>query len=135
MFQKALWTLAAAAAIAAAAAVCIIALAFALYALVRPWVGQPGAAAVVAGVAALFVGIGGLLAAGKAGGGKASKVPPPAEASLAEKVIGIVRERPIIASAVGLAAGFFALRNPAFISAVVKGVLDTTKPGPPPRRR
>ncbi len=55
------------AAIATSASVVVVALAFALYALVQPYIGNAGASAVVAGVFALIVGIGGLAAAPAAG--------------------------------------------------------------------
>lgn len=128
MFEKTLMTLAAAAAIAAAAAVAVVALAFAFYQVMLQWVGPAGASASVAAVAALFVGIAGLLAANKAHGGHHGGHAGPVEHTLVEKIIDIVRDRPMLSAGAALAAGIFALRNPAFLSALVKGFMDTQQP-------
>lgn len=129
IFEKTLMTLAAAAAIAAAAAVGVFAAAFALYAVVETWLGPAGAAAVVAAVAALIVAIAGLIAARKA----EQRQPPRAGAapepfSFAEKVVDIVKDRPLLSIGAGLAAGIFALKNPTLTAAVFKAFMEPRQP-------
>lgn len=129
IFEKTLMTLAAAAAIAAAAAVSVFAAAFALYAVLEVRIGAAGAAAAVAGVAALIVAIAGLLAARRA----ESRQPPSAAAQpdaygLAEKMVGIVRDRPLLSLGAAVAAGVFALKNPTLTAAVAKAFMETRRP-------
>lgn len=120
--------LAAAAAIAAAAAVAVFAAAFALYALLEIYVGPPGAAAIVAAVAALIVAITGLVAARRAEQ-RAARQPEPTDAlGLAEKVVGIVKDRPLLTIGAALAAGVFALKNPTLTAAVAKAFMETRRP-------
>lgn len=127
MFEKTVMTLAAAAAIAAAAAVAVVALAFAFYQLLLPHVGPAGAAAALALVVVVVLGVLGLLAAMRAGAGRHHPPQPgPADMGLVEKIIDIVRDRPMLSAGAALAAGIFALRNPAFMSALVKGFMETT---------
>ena len=129
MFEKTLMTLAAAAAIAAAAAVSVVALAFALYQVMLLWIGPAGAAAVVAGVAALIVLLAGIIAANKAGAGRHHRGPAsgPVDHSLIETIIGIVKDRPMLSAGAAIAAGVFALRNPAFLSAVIQGFTESQR--------
>jgi protein-S-isoprenylcysteine O-methyltransferase Ste14 len=127
MFEKTLMTLAAAAAIAAAAAVSVVALAFAFYQVMQQWVGPAGAAASVAGAFALFVFAAGLIAANKAGAGRRREQAVPVDNGLVNTLIGIVRDRPILSAGAAVAAGIFALRNPAFLSAVVQGFMDSQR--------
>ena len=131
IFEKTLMTLAAAAAIAAAAAVGVFAAAFALYAVVQSYLGPAGAAAVVAAVAALIVAIAGLIAARKVEHRRPlGYSATPDTFGLTEKIVGIVRARPILSIGAGLAAGIFALKNPILTAAVFKAFME---PRPPPR--
>ena len=129
IFEKTLMTLAAAAAIAAAAAVGVFAAAFALYAVVQTYLGPAGAAAVVAAVAALIVAIAGLIAARKV---EHRNTPghsaTPDTFGLTEKIVGIVRDRPILSIGAGLAAGIFALKNPILTAAVFKAFMEPRQP-------
>jgi protein-S-isoprenylcysteine O-methyltransferase Ste14 len=128
MFEKTLMTLAAAAAIAAAAAVFVVSLAFAFYQVMIQWVGPAGAAAAVAGVAGLCVLIAGLIAASRAGAGRRRAAQAaPVDHSLVNTIIGIVRDRPLLSAGAAVAAGIFALRNPAFLSAVVQGFMESQR--------
>ncbi len=130
MMERTLMALAAAAAIAAAAAVGVVALAFALYAALLPLIGPAWAACAVAGAAALLVGLAALIAARKAESGKSHAAQSsPVDAGLVDTVIGLVRERPIMASGVAVAAGIYALRNPQLIAAVLRAFMD--KPSNP----
>ncbi|WP_419319194.1 hypothetical protein ACN2C7_00190 [Caulobacter sp. ErkDOM-E] len=122
-------TLAAAAAIAAAAAVGVFAAAFALYAVVETWLGPAGAAAVVAAVAALIVAMAGLIAARKAEQGQPPRTgAAPEPFSFAEKVVDIVKDRPLLSIGAGLAAGIFALKNPTLTAAVLKAFMEPRQP-------
>lgn len=124
-------TLAAAAAIAAAAAVGVFAAAFALHAVLQPMIGAAGAAAVVAGVAALIVAIAGLLAARKVESRSAPRSAygaPQDNFGLAEKVVEIVKDRPLLSIGAALAAGVFALKNPILMGAVFKAFMETRQP-------
>ena len=138
MFEKTLMTLAAAAAIAAAAGVAVVAAAFALYALLTPWLGNAGAAALVAACAALLVLLCGLVAAAKAKSRHTSHQKAFADAEpdlgLVWKIVDMAKQRPLIAAAAALAAGIFAMRNPAMIAALVQAFL-AGKHSPPPRDR
>lgn len=129
IFEKTLMTLAAAAAIAAAAAVGVFAAAFALYAVVELYIGSAGAAAVVAAVAALIVAIAGVLAARKVEHRQAPRHGPAQDSfGLAEKMIEIVKDRPMLSIGAALAAGVFALKNPILTAAVAKAFMDTRPP-------
>ncbi|MDO9473129.1 MAG: hypothetical protein Q7J28_08735 [Caulobacter sp.] len=124
--------LAAAAAIAAAAAVGVVSAFFALYALVEPQLGAPGAAAVVSASAAVLVAVAGYIAARKVDGDRrrntAQSTP---DATLVDTILSLVRERPLLASGAAVAAGIYALRNPQLIAAVLRAFMD--KPSPPKR--
>jgi len=124
-------TLAAAAAIAAAAAVGVFAAAFALHAVLQPLIGAAGAAAVVAAVAALIVAIAGMLAARKAEGRHAHRPAPGAPQDsfgFAERIVDIVKDRPLLSIGAALAAGVFALKNPTLTAAVAKAFMETRQP-------
>lgn len=122
---------AAAAAIAAAAAVGVFSAFFALYALVEPHLGAPGAAAVVAASAAILVALAGLIAARKADGDKRSMAAAAPDATMVDTILSLVRERPLLASGAAVAAGLYALRNPQLIAAVLRAFVD--KPSNPKR--
>ena len=130
IFEKTLMTLAAAAAIAAAAAVSVVSAAFAIYAVLVPLVTPAGAAAIVAAVAALIVAIAGMIAARKVEGHRSHQQAPPQGFNMTDRVVEIVRDRPIMSIGIGLAAGIFALKNPTLTAAVAKAFLD---PKPPQR--
>ncbi|MGA0603693.1 hypothetical protein ACO2Q3_23500 [Caulobacter sp. KR2-114] len=117
-------------ALAACAAVAVVALAFAEYALIETWLGRAGAAACVAGTAALLIG----LAAVIVSAGGAAKKPPPAPArsdAFLERAFDFVKEKPVVAVAAALAAGFLAVRNPGYLGAAVRSFLE----GEPPTTR
>lgn len=122
---------AAIAAIAAAAVVVIIALAFALYAAVRDLIGPAWGAAAVSGAAALIAIVMALLLTRKA------KPPKPVAGdsqNLTAKLIELARERPLVALAAMAAAATVVVKNPRILSAVLAGLLATTRSGPPPKR-
>jgi hypothetical protein len=119
IFKRILSLVAAIAALAAAAAVCVVALAFALYAFVRDWIGPAGGAAVVAGVAALLaVGVALFLTR------KAKPKPVKGdEQNLSGKLVELARERPLVAAGAIAAAVAVIVRNPRVLSAVVTAAM------------
>jgi hypothetical protein len=128
ILRRLILALAAATAFAASAAVCIVALAFALYALVEPYVGRAGAAAIVAGSAALLLAIGGL-SIGLAAGRKRPKIAAGTPPKAVERVFAFVRQKPVVAMAAALGAGFMAVRNPRYLGALVRSFIEGREPG------
>lgn len=124
----------ASAAFAACAAVSVFALGFALYAFAEPSLGRAGAAAVVAGVAALTIALGAVVVS-LGGGGKPPKREEPApgvNATLIERALLFFQEKPVIAIAAAIGAGFLTIRNPAYVGSVIRSILGL--PEPPTRR-
>jgi Na+/melibiose symporter-like transporter len=117
------------AAVAAAAAVVVVAASFAVYALAKPYLGEAGAAAVVAGVFALVALIIAWLATRKVR--PKTKPGKPDDASVVDRVIDMAKERPLIALGAAAAAVTVLLRNPAVITAVVSAFVagNATKSG------
>lgn len=114
MIKKLIRIASAVAAIAAAAAVCIVALAFALYAALKPAIGPAWSAAAVAGTAALIVVVVALLL-----GRRAQPEEKGDDRDLATKVFDLARDKPMVAVAAVAAAGLVALRNPKITAALV----------------
>jgi hypothetical protein len=121
-----------AAMLGASAAVMVVAAAMALYGVLRPYLGGPGAAAAIvlaAGVLMMAVGLlleKRLLKVGHKGGHHK----PEDEQDLLQKLIGMAQDRPLIAGGALIGAIFLAIRNPALTAVVVKAFLDP-KPRPP----
>jgi hypothetical protein len=129
--ERTLAALATAAAVVAAASVAIVAAFFALFALVEPFVGKAGAGAVVAGAAAVLAAVIALIAARKMEGDKrrhheaqAASMAAGGHADLAGLILGVIKDRPLLSAGAAVAVGVYALRNPALISAVVRGFMD-----------
>jgi hypothetical protein len=123
--------LAAAAVLATSAAIFVIALAFALYAVVRPSVGPAGAAAIVAGAAALLV-LSGAVALALVSRGKEAKRAERGK-DPAARLINLVREKPVATIVAAIGAGFLAIRNPKYLGAALRSFLEG--PETPKRRR
>jgi hypothetical protein len=117
-----------AAMLAAAAGVMVVAAAIALYGVLMPYVGGPGAGAAVvlaAGLLMLAVGLGlerWILKPGH-------KPRPEDEQDLLQRLIGMAQDRPLVATGALIGAIFLAIRNPALTAVVVKAFLDP-KPRP-----
>lgn len=124
MMERTLMALAAGAAIAAAAAVGVFSAFFALFAFIEPMVGTAGAAAIISGTSALAVGIAGFVAAQRAEGDRKAAAEAAPDASLIEVIMGVVRDRPLLAAGAAVAAGIYALRNPQLAAAVVRAFMD-----------
>lgn len=121
----------------ALAGTAVVALAFALYAALKPLVTPAGASACVALACALVAGVGFLVFVGRSKGksGKADKHHEPAKAEGGfglDRMLGLARERPIAAAAAAVAAGVIALRNPALVGVATRMFLE---PKRPPARR
>ena len=131
MINRVLNLAAAIAAVAAAVAVCIVAASYAVYALALLWLTPAGAAAVVAAVFAAIAAIVAWIATRKVVP-KTPKGAPPPETPM-EKVIGLAKERPILALGAGAVAAFVLARNPAIVSALLSGVIagNAAKPTAP----
>ena len=123
MLERVLMAVAAASAIATAAAVSVVALAFAIYALLSTPLGAAGAAGAECAIFAVLVGIACLVAYGRAK--KASRQGPAGDAiSLADRLMDLVRDKPMASAGIAVAAGLMALRNPAVIAIIVRTILD-----------
>ena len=118
--------LSAAAAIAAAVVLAVVAAAYALFALLSESLGHAASAAIVAGVFALLAGLGGFLMFGRA------TEPADEPAGLTGRIADLVRERPLMATAAGIAAGWIFMRNPALATVVAAALSEK---GPERRRR
>jgi hypothetical protein len=118
--------LAAAAVLATCAAIVVMALAFALFALVRPQLGPAGAAAVVAGAAAgILLIIGVVLAV--AGRPNAPKLVPKGNDPLA-RAVNFLKEQPVTAIMAAVAVGFLAVRNPRYLGVAARAFLEGRQP-------
>jgi hypothetical protein len=116
IFKRLLGVIIALAAAAVAAGVCVVAAAFAVYALAREVLGPAGGAAVVMGVFALLTLILALIVTRKA-------IPKAKDEPLTERLIGMARDRPVVAAAVVAVATALLARNPGILSAVLSAVI------------
>lgn len=131
MFRRVLLGLAAAAALATSAAILMVSLAFALYALAEPYAGRAGAAAIVAAAAALMMGLLGWIVARAAGEHRWKR--PKSSSDLIggaiDRLIDLVREKPVMTIFAAIGAGFMAIRHPGYLGSAVRAFLDG-KPSP-----
>jgi len=112
----------------ASAAVMVVAGALALYGLLKPYLGGPGAAAtIVLAAGLLMLAVGMLLERRLLNAGK--KPAPEDEQDLLQKLMGMAQDKPLIAVGALIGAIFLAIRNPALTAVVVKAFLDP-KPRP-----
>ncbi len=131
IIRKVLRTTAAAALIGAAVLVSVVSAGFAVYAVLKPLVGVPGAAAIVSAIFSVIALIAGLVLADRAedGGGRHHHHNAPAsDASFIERVIELAKDKPILSSAAALGAGLFFMRNPVLFAALAKAFMDTRGP-------
>ena len=108
--------------LAVAASIVTIALALALYGVLRPWLGAPGAAAGVALAAVLLLVLVGFAMDRCLLGPCRSKAAD--EPDMIQKLIAMAQERPIMAVGALVGAIFLAIRNPTLTAALVKAFLD-----------
>jgi uncharacterized PurR-regulated membrane protein YhhQ (DUF165 family) len=123
------------AAMAAAAGVVVVAAAFAIYSLLRDHFGPAGAAAIIAAGFAVALALCALILFSQAKGPKAPRrgAAPERPTAMADKVIAMLTERPIVAAAAAAAAGLLAWRNPTLVATILKA-LDIKPDVRPPRR-
>jgi hypothetical protein len=126
--RKLILILVGAAMLAAAAAVMVVAGALALYGVLKPYLGGPGAAACIMLAAGLVMAVVGLVLTRQIMR-PARKRKPGEEQDLLQRLIGMAQEKPIIAAGALIGAIFLAIRNPALTAVVVKAFLDP-KPRP-----
>lgn len=132
IFRKLLFLLAGATVLAVSAGVVVVALAFALYAGVTPYVGRPGAAAIVAAAAAILIGIVGFLLT-RMGRRRPVAARKPGEGeTITDRVFDFVRARPVTAIAGSVAAGILAVRNPGYLGSLIRAFVEGREH---PRRR
>ena len=129
IIRKVIISLIAGAMLAVSAGVLVVSAAFALFGLLREYVGGPGAGALVALAAAVLMAI---VAFGfeawaqsdkKKGGGK-DRAPQAGDGDLVQRLMGMAQDKPIIAAGAVVGAIFLAIRNPALTAIVVKAFLD-----------
>ena len=129
ILRKIIVTLIGGAMLAVSAGVLVVAAAFALFGVLRPLVGGPGAAALVAlAAAALMAAVGLMLERWILKPGKGGKPGPADEEGLLQRLMGLAQDKPLIAAGALIGAIFLAIRNPALTAVVVKAFLDP-KPG------
>jgi hypothetical protein len=112
----------AAATFSVAAGVIVVALAFALYALVEPHLGRAGAAAVVALTTAVLIGVAGMIMAlaGRSRRMKASSL----SSGILERGIASVKQKPIVSASAAIAAGLMATRNPKYLGEALRAFFE-----------
>lgn len=130
MIARVLNMAAAIAAVVAAVAVCIVAASYAVYALAALWLTPAGASAVVAAIFAAIAALVAWLATRKVVP-KTGKAAPPPETPI-EKLIGLAKERPIVALGAGAVAAFVLARNPTLVSTLLSAVIAGNAAKPPP---
>jgi hypothetical protein len=101
--------------LAACLGVVIIALAFALHALVQPWLGAAGATALVIALVAFVIAIGAVIAQVMLGPGRASAASIPAT-GLVDRALVFVRDRPVVSMVGAVGVGALVIANPLFIA-------------------
>ncbi len=105
-------------AMAAAAGVVVVAAAFAVFTLLQAHVGPSGAAAIIAAVLAVVLATAAVVMLGRAKRGEARAAAPPAEPGMAQRVVSMIGERPLMAAGAAVAAGLIAWRNPRLLGAI-----------------
>ena len=131
VIRKLIISLIAGAMLAVSAGVLVVSAAFALFAMLRGFVGGPGAAALTALAAAALMAV---VAFSFEAWAQSSKKAKPGSAGagdqdLLARLIGMAQDKPVIAAGAVVGAIFLAIRNPALTAIVVKSFLDP-KPRP-----
>jgi hypothetical protein len=129
ILRKIIVAVVAAAMLAASAAVMVVAAAMAVYGVLRPYLGGPGAAAVIVLVAGLLMLIVSVILEQWILKPGRHKPRPEDEQDLLQRLIGMAQDKPMIAVGALIGAIFLAIRNPALTAVVVKAFLDP-KPRP-----
>lgn len=115
---------AAIAAIMAAAGCAVVALCFAIYALLRDYITPAGASAVIVLICAIIAGVSAWVLASKLKPAMPARRRPEPPASFSERAIDLVRDHPLAAAGAAVAAGAAAFANPALVTAVLRAFTD-----------
>jgi hypothetical protein len=126
--------MAGATALSVSAGVIVVALAYGLFALVKPYVGAAGASGVVAAAAAVLIGLIGLILANLAKPPKPPKRKPDEPESVVDRIVDFVRTRPVTAVGAALVAGLLAVRNPGYLGLALRTFVEGRDPPKKPRR-
>ena len=123
ILRKIIVSLIAGSMLAVSAGVLVVSAAFAVFGVLKAWVGPPGAAALTALAAAILMGVVAVSFEAWAQSSKSGKNPQN-DQDLVQRLIAMAQERPILSA--GALAGVVALaiRNPALVAIVVKAFLD-----------
>ncbi|HEY8573916.1 hypothetical protein [Phenylobacterium sp.] len=136
MIKRILTLAAAFAAMAAAAGVCVVALAYALYAVAREYMTPAGASAVVAGVAALLIVLLAVFVLRKSAPKEMRKAAGSEEPTLTTRLVELARERPVVAGIGAVAAALVIARNPRIVTTIISAaVAGRAARAPDPRKR
>ena len=121
------------AAMAAAAVIATIALAFAIFAFSRPMVGTANAAAIVAAAFAALIGLAGPGRPGRRlARRRAAGVDEGEAMGLADRLMDLARDKPVVAVGVALALGLVLMRNPKSLGAIARAFFDSLAGVRPP---
>ena len=136
IFRRALATLFVVAALTACLGSMTVAIGYALFAFLRPALGEAGAAAGMALIVAAVLGAGALVGVLVLRPPRRPRSPPSAAASrgaappVVHQLLTLIRDRPIVAVAAGLVTAVVAARDPEYIGAALRGFIN----GRPPKR-
>ena len=108
----------------------VFALAFALYALVEPYLGRAGAAATLAGVIGILIAMVAIALMPRKPRPKPRSAAASGPETLVARVTAFVQEKPVVAVAAAAAAGFLAIRNPRYLGEMLRSFVGD---GNPPR--
>ena len=121
ILRRILYFLAGATALSVSAGVIVVALAYALFALVKPAVGPAGASAVVAGAAAVLIGLIGLALSLMARPPKKKQGEPD---SIVDRVVEFVTSKPVTSLGAAIAAGILLVRNPRYLGMALSSFFE-----------
>ena len=136
ILRRALATLFVAAALTTCLGSMTVAVGYALFALLRPALGEAGSAGGVALIVAAMLGVAALVGVLVLRPPRARRSPPAAAtpgagpSPVLPQLLALVRDRPIVAVAAGLITAVVAARDPEYIGAALRGFIN----GRPPKR-
>jgi hypothetical protein len=130
LFRRLILGLVAGALFATCAAVIVVALAFAFYAFLEPFLGRAGAAASLAGLTGVILGLGGffLMLGSRPRAPRKSERAATGFEHTVLRAFDYLKERPLVGIAIAAGAGFLAIRNPAYLGSVLRSMLEGEDP-------
>lgn len=120
--RRALAILMAGAALAACLGVAIVAVVFALHALLEPWLGAVGATAAVFALVAVLIAAGAVIAQLVLRPRQPAPVGPPASA-LVDRALVFVRDRPVVAMVGAVGVGVVVVAQPLLVARITRAFL------------